>query len=57
MRTKFDPMGNIIEQAYFGINGKPCQNYQGVAWWTATYTEKGEIIGRMYYDINGKPIL
>ena len=53
--AKFDELGNIIEIAYFGIDGQPCLHIYGHAKMTMKYDERGNIIGVACYGIDGKP--
>jgi len=45
-----------VEEAYFGTDGKPCPNKDGVARLTTKYDERGKSEKTTYYDVNGKAI-
>lgn len=54
----YDERWNLIEWAYYGINGNPVldktTNSHKV---TAAYDERGNRVEEAYFDINGKPML
>ena len=47
----------MIEEAYFGVDGKPCLCKDGFARVTAQYDETGEIIDIQIYDSSGHQIV
>ena len=52
----FDERGNITEEAYFGVDGRPVLRSDfGVARTTYRYDERGHEIEQVYFEIDGKP--
>ncbi|MDR3261102.1 MAG: toll/interleukin-1 receptor domain-containing protein, partial [Tannerella sp.] len=53
-----DKNGNIIEKAYFGMDGNPClAENSGYAKWTRKYNKRGNQIEETYFGIDGNPCL
>ena len=55
MTTKQDECGNVIEQAYFGIDFKLCLCIYGYAKVKCVYDERGNLIEEAYFGIDDKP--
>ena len=47
----------MFEEAYFGVDGKPCLCKDGYAKQTWKYDEKGNEIQIVFFDLNDKPII
>jgi hypothetical protein len=47
--SRYDPRGNRIEDAFFGIDGKPVRSEEGIARIETSYDESGRLIGECYY--------
>ncbi len=54
---KYDQGRNEIEEVYFDEMGRPTNNENGIARWTAKYSESDYPTDMNYYDRNGKPII
>ena len=52
-----DERGNQIEEAYFGLDGKPCLHKKGYHRWTARYNERGNSIETTYFGLDGKKVV
>jgi hypothetical protein len=57
MRNTFDPAGNRIEKAYFGLDGRPTLAKDGYAGWRSKFDAWGNEVVRAYFGVAGKPIL
>jgi MTH538 TIR-like domain (DUF1863)/PDZ domain len=57
LTRKYDELGNVVETAYFGVDGKPALDKNGVARWTARYDARGNEVERTFFDVDGKPTL
>jgi len=55
-RYVYDKLGNVIEEAYFGLDGKPSLtkwgDYHRVS---KRYDERGNVIEEAYFGLDGKP--
>ena len=51
---RYDERGNLIERAYFDVDGKPCLDKIGIAKVTFQYDGEDELIGTQLYDQDGK---
>jgi hypothetical protein len=51
----YDIRGNEIEETYLDERGRPSLNQNGIARWTAKYSESNDIIDKTYFDQVGKP--
>ena len=49
------PRGNLIEMAFFGIDGKPAVNKWQVSRWTKAYNTKSQVVLQSYFGLDGKP--
>ena len=52
---KYDERGNEIEEAYFGIDGKPCLDNEEVASVKSQFDENNQEIRREFFGLDGKP--
>ena len=53
--ASFDAHGNVVEQASFGTDDKPCINNHGYARATASYDARDNKTEIAYYDVKGAP--
>ena len=55
---RYDERGNRVEQAGFGVDGKPTLNKRdGLARVTKRFDERGKQVEEAYFGVDGKPIL
>jgi hypothetical protein len=55
---KHDRFGNVIEEAYFGKDGRRAiRRPDGVAGYTYAFDDQGRFIGRGFFGLDGKPAL
>ena len=52
----YDARGNVTEEAYFGLDGKPVLHKSGVARWTKAYDARGNLIEAASFGIDGRPL-
>ncbi len=55
--SRYDVLGNVTEQAFFGIDGQPLRPEEGFHKWIARYDVLGNEIERAYFGTDGKPVL
>jgi PDZ domain len=53
----YDERGNIVEMAYFGVDGKPALDKDGKARVTYRYDERGNGVEIAFFGADGKPTL
>ncbi len=57
MTAHHDERGNLVEKAYFGVDGKPTLHNDGNACVTYRYDERGNQLEIAYFGVDGKPTL
>jgi hypothetical protein len=53
MTCKYDQRGNLIETAYWGLDGRPAEDANRVARTTSEYDEHGNVTNSTQYDATG----
>ena len=53
--SKYDDRGNLIEQAYYGVDGMPYLNVLGFSIAILNYNDKSQTTDVSYYDTERKP--
>ena len=56
-KCQYDEHGNITEEEYFGIDGKPCISGNGCATRKLRYDEQGNMIEEACFGVDGKTCL
>jgi len=56
-KWRYDGNGNQVEEAYFGVDGRPTLSSEGVARLTMGYDEHGNKVDTNFFDVDGKPTL
>jgi tRNA A-37 threonylcarbamoyl transferase component Bud32 len=54
---RHDAAGNTIECAHYGVDGKPCMDYQGAVKILFAFNDQGDHIEMAYLGLDGKPVL
>ena len=54
---KNNEKGNLIEAAFFGVDGQPCLCDKGFSKTTSVYDERGNEIEKAYWGVDGQPCL
>ena len=57
MTKRFDERGKQVEEAYFGLDGKPMLHKDGYARWTARYDERGNRVERALFDADDHAVM
>jgi hypothetical protein len=52
-----DELGRIVEETYFGMDGKPTLHKKGYHKFTALYEERGNRIEERYFGLHDRPLL
>jgi len=53
----YDARGNMVEEAYFGLQGEPVLGGQGYARQTVRWGPRGELVEKAFWGLDGRPIL
>jgi hypothetical protein len=53
----FDDRGNVTEQAYFGVDGKPALHPDGYHRVTRVFDDSGNLTEETHFDVDGKRLL
>ncbi|MGO8747403.1 MAG: hypothetical protein ACLQNE_15575, partial [Thermoguttaceae bacterium] len=57
IHTGYDERGNKTGASYFGTDGKPCRNVNGIAAWKATFDERARQTSLSFFGLQGEPII
>jgi len=56
LRKNYDERGNVIEQAYFGADGKPVSNIEGYAKMSYEYDDSGKASHIRFFDADDREL-